>query len=138
MGDELLFDTASGDEIPAHAMSDGVLRLLGLLALLRGPGAPELLLIDELEQALHPRAMGDFILLLRRFLEQRPALRILATTHSPYLVEECRPEEVRLLSLDAQGQTSCQSMVDHPDYPAWRGLMTTAELWAEIDRAGSR
>ena len=55
----LLFDTISADSLPANQVSEGTLLVLGLLAALYAPGRPSLVLLDDLDRGLHPRAQGN-------------------------------------------------------------------------------
>jgi predicted ATPase len=52
----LLFDTVGADSVPADQVSEGTLLVLGLLAGLHTPGRPSLVLLDDLDWGLHPRA----------------------------------------------------------------------------------
>ncbi len=74
IGYELVFDMQGAEGIPARAVSDGTLLTLGLLTVLAVPHPPQLLLIDDLERGLHPRALGDLVQQLRRVQEQNPEL----------------------------------------------------------------
>ncbi len=84
--------------VPARQMSDGTLRFLALLAALLQPvdvGAlrtgPDpygqtTLVIEELENGLHPSQAATIIELLRNEAEER-GVRVLATSHSPALLD---------------------------------------------------
>ncbi len=132
-GHELIFDTSSGEGIPAHAMSDGTMRLLGLLTLVLGRNRPSLILLDDVERGIHPRAQYELIQLLRRALKEHAELQIVATTHSADLLDYLEPEEIRLLWLE-DGATQGSPMTEHPKYERWKDLMTPSELWGEIER----
>jgi energy-coupling factor transporter ATP-binding protein EcfA2 len=135
-GHELIFDAANGAKgVPAHAMSDGTLRLLGLLTVALGPNPPSLLLLDNIERGMHPRALYEVVGLLRRAQEQNPKLQIVAATHSADLLDYVAAEQIRLLWLGDDGFTRCVRMTEHDKYDDWKALMTPSELWAEIDRA---
>jgi len=68
--------------------------------------------------------------LLRGILDQNPELQIVATTHSPYLVDCLRPEEVRLTTLGDDGTVSCGSLVEHPEFEKWKDEMLPGEMWS--------
>jgi len=131
-GFELLFDTLVGDGIPAHAMSEGTLRSLALITAILSSNLPALVLLDDLERAIHPRALTELIGQIRGLQRQLDGLQVLATTHSPYLLDEFEPADVRLLWSDERGMSRCQSMVDHPDYPSWCEIMSAGELWSVL------
>lgn len=132
IGYELVFDMQGAEGIPARAVSDGTLLTLGLLTVLAVPHPPQLLLIDDLERGLHPRALGDLVQQLRRVQEQNPELQIVATSHSPYLLDFVEAEEVLLTSLDEDGYAAVRPLTDHPEYERWKGLMAPGEFWSTV------
>jgi len=132
VGFELLFDTHAADNVPAHSVSEGTLLTLGILAALHLPKRPQLVLIDNLDQGLHPRALKDLVEQLRRIQEQDSELQIVATSHSPYLLDAVRPEEVLLTSLDESGYTAVKPLTDHPEYDRWKDLMAPGEFWSTV------
>ena len=65
-------------------MSDGTLRVLGLLAAVFQRPAPSLLVVEEPEATIHPGALGSVLDLLRhagRFMQ------VVVTTHSPDILD---------------------------------------------------
>lgn len=73
--------------LPGWVLSGGTLRLLAILAALRHPEAPEVLCIEELENGLDPRAIG-FLVDEIRYAIQKEGRQVIATTHSPYLLDK--------------------------------------------------
>ncbi|MEA2693042.1 MAG: hypothetical protein QOJ16_2429 [Acidobacteriota bacterium] len=132
IADELLFDMQGAEDIPAFAISDGTLLTLGLLTILAAPEPPQLVLIDELERGLHPKALADLVQQLRRLQEQNPELQIVATSHSPYLLDHFKAEEILLTSLDAEGYAAVKPLTDHPEYERWKDLMAPGEFWSTV------
>ncbi len=107
----------------AANMSDGTLRALGALvavAQLANHKSPASLIgIEEPETALHPAAAGALMDALR---EASSHTQVLATTHSPDLLDEVQPERDALLVVRSfEGQTqiappdqaSVQAIRDH-------------------------
>ena len=129
-GDTILFDYDTGDNVSATLVSEGTLLLLGLLAVLLGPRRPRVLLLDDLDHGLHPRAQRALLNVLRALLEQFPDLQIASTAHSPYLLDGLHPDEVRLTTTDADGYSVCGKLTDHPDFDRWKDEMTPGELWS--------
>jgi hypothetical protein len=130
----ILFDTDQGRGIPAHRVSEGTLVVLGLLATLFNPAAPRRLLIEEPERALHPRAFATLANHLRRLQGARPDTQLILATHSPDLVSEFDPSQVRLMSFDEDRRPTCVAMDQHPEFAAWRDLMLPGEFWLTVDR----
>ena len=74
----------SGVAIPARVLSEGTLRLLGLLALTGADEAPSLVGFEEPENGVHPRR----IQMIAELLKTRSGLdptQYIVTTHSPIL-----------------------------------------------------
>jgi hypothetical protein len=132
IGDELVIDMRSGKALPAIALSEGTLILLGLLVFLTAPQPPRLLLIDDLDRSLHPAAQAKLIDLLRRTLDQHPNLQIIATSHSPYLVDELKDKEVWVLNLRDDGTAAAACLADHPDAERSRGVLRTGEFLSAV------
>lgn len=119
-------------DIPAHAVSEGTLLALGLLTVIVNENRPKLLLLDDIEQALHPKALGDLVDALRGLLEKYPDLQILATSHSPYLLDHLEPEEIWLTNLDEEGHTVAGRLQDHPEFDDWKDEMSPGEFWSYV------
>lgn len=82
------FELAFGGRgrFPAALVSDGTLRILALLAAVYDPHGAKLLLVDELENGLHPAYRRRLVEILRRQANGHrdlPSPQIIATTHSP-------------------------------------------------------
>jgi predicted ATPase len=131
-GYELVFDMRGAPNIPARLASEGTLLVLGLLTVMHASEPPSLVLIDDLDRALHPRAQTDLLKQLRALLEARPELQIVATSHSPYLLDDLRFEEIRLTTLDEDGAAWCAPLTEHPDYPRWKDYMRPGEFWSMV------
>jgi predicted ATPase len=130
LGEAILFDFANADNLSAHTVSEGTLLLLGLLTVLLGPSRPRVLLMDDIEHGLHPLAQKSLIDVLRQMMRKFPDLQIVATAHSPYLVDHLRPEEVRLMTVGEDGFAVCGRLEDHPQFNKWKGEMAPGELWS--------
>lgn len=73
-----------GIPIPARLVSEGTLRILGLLAVGAAKDPPTMVAFEEPENGIHPRRIE----LIARFLETRTSLgntQYIVTTHSPIL-----------------------------------------------------
>lgn len=95
----------SGIDLQLPEMSDGTIRLLGLLAMLRQPVPPALVVIEEPENALHAYAVHHFLHVARQVaMSATFHSQLFVTSHSPAVVDE-------MLSIEAMqetdGQTAC-------------------------------
>lgn len=132
VGHRLVFDMRGAPGLPADAASEGTLITLGILTAIISHQGAHLVLIDDLERAVHPRALSDLIAQLRDLLARSPDLQIVATSHSPYLVDHCDPQEVRLMIADATGAVRWARLNDHPDFERWREFMRPGEIWSMV------
>ncbi len=129
-GDAILFDYDNAKGVLAQTVSEGTMLLLGLLTVLLGPEAPDVLLLDDIEHGLHPLAQKTLLETLTKIMDRFPDLQILATAHSPYLLDGLKPEQVRLMTIGADGYSVCGRLVDHPDFDKWKDEMAPGELWS--------
>lgn len=128
VADELLLDFVDATGLPGHAASEGTLIVIGILATLYGPVAPRLLLLEDVERALHPKAQKDLITGIRGAMEAVPDTQIIATSHSPYLVDALAPEEVVVLGRGANGQVAARRLSENPKAKLL-DVLTSGELW---------
>jgi predicted ATPase len=93
--------------------SDGMLRLIALLALLLQPEGdlPDVLLIDEPELGLHPQAVETVASLLKSVSLQK---QVFVATQSPFMVDQFEPDDI--------------VVVDRPRRESTFKRLTTAEL----------
>ncbi len=129
-GEAIIVDFANAEGIPAHAVSEGTLIMLGLLTVLVGPSHPRIVLMDDIERGLHPMAQKSLLGVIRKVMEKFPDLQILATAHSPYLLDDLRPEEIRLMTLGEDGSSICGRLDQHPEFEKWKDEMAPGELWS--------
>lgn len=132
VGYELLFDMKGGEGIPARQVSEGTLVTLALLVSLAGPNPPGLVLIENLERGLHPKALQDLVRQIRSLQEQNPRLQVVATSHSPYLLDFVEADEILLTSLDEDGYASARALSEHPEYDRWKDVMAPGEFWSTV------
>jgi predicted ATPase len=78
-------------------LSDGTLRIFGLLLAIYQLPAPTLLVIEEPEHTVYPGALGVLVDAMREASEQT---QIILTTHSPDLVHYFKPDEIRVATIE--------------------------------------
>jgi predicted ATPase len=96
--------------IPARLVSDGTLRILGLLCLSAMKEPPSLVGFEEPETGVTPRKIG----LIARFLEARTrpkTSQYVVTTHSPLLADHLPTESILVCRKDGDA-TTIQSLSD--------------------------
>lgn len=72
--------------LPGWLLSSGTLRILALLAVLRHPTPPPLIVIEEIENGLDPRTINLILEEIHRTTEEGKT-QVIVTTHSPYLLD---------------------------------------------------
>lgn len=97
--------------ILAKFASDGTLKMLAYLVILYDPDPPQLIGIEEPENYLHPRLLPELTEECRKAASQS---QVLATTHSPFFINELRPEELWVLYRDERGYTQARRTADMP------------------------
>jgi predicted ATPase len=131
VGHRVIFDMDGAPQLPAHGASEGTLITLGILTAIMSHRGPHLVLLDDLERAIHPRAIADLVTEMRELLELFPDLQIIATSHSPYLIDQLAPEEVRLMIAD-EHRVMCAGLSDHPQIDRWKEIMRPGEIWSMV------
>lgn len=110
---ELLGRLANGNALlPAADLSQGTLYLLAILALAHAPEPPGIVCIEEADRGVHPRLLREVRDALYRLsypLEkpgERAPVQVLATTHSPYLLDLFKDHPEEIVLANKQGNTA--------------------------------
>jgi predicted ATPase len=147
--DHILFDTPQqgkksivlrtkkgGHRIRATELSQGTLVALALLTLAYLPDPPTLIGLEEIDRGLHPRLLRHLQDALYRLSypescgESRPPIQVIATTHSPYLLDlyRDRPEEIVLAQKEGL-EVSMRRLSDIAHYDEILGDSPLSEVW---------
>jgi predicted ATPase len=134
VGHQVVFDFEFAPGVEANHASEGTILLLGLLTVIGvEPGPPTTIMLDDLDRGLHPKAQKQLIEHLRKLLDSRPDLQIIATTHSPYLVEHLKYEEVLAMTQSPiDGRSLISPLAKHPEADRWRDEMSAGEFWSSV------
>jgi predicted ATPase len=120
-------------------LSDGLLLLIGYLALALAPGIRTLvLMLDEPEMGLHMERSNFLVDLMRRLSKGefgRP-VQVILTTHSPDVVDFLSPDEVVVFERSAGGSIHAQRLSDVPDLRARLKGFNLGEYWSSYGEAG--
>ncbi|WP_162159683.1 AAA family ATPase [Cystobacter fuscus] len=131
-GNRVVLDMKGAKGVAADSAGEGTLMVLGLLTVLMGPSKPRLVLLDDIELNLHPVAQGKLIETLRTLQKRDPELQIIATSHSPFILNYLKPEEVRMTFLAENGFARCEKLTAHPEFERWKDLMSPGEFWSTV------
>jgi len=105
--------TEDGEEpiVDARGMSDGTLRFLAILTALLTRPQGSLLVIEEVDNGLHPSRSQLLLEMLRTLGEQR-GVDVLVTTHNPALLDAMGPGMVPFITVAHRNvQTGCSTLV---------------------------
>lgn len=109
--------------------SDGTMKMLAYLTLLYDPEPPRFIGIEEPENFLHPRLLPELAEECRAAAERS---QLLITSHSPFLLNAMRAEEVRVLYRDEQGFTQAVRASDIQGIPEFiKAGASLGHLWME-------
>ena len=89
-------------------------------------------LLDDLEQALHPKAQQELVEVIRKILKEKPELQVVASSHSPYMIDNFDFNEVRITALNDDGSALCGRLDEHPEFDRWKEEMGAGEFWSLI------
>jgi predicted ATPase len=124
------------DLVPADNLSQGTLYLLAILTLAFAPQPPQVVCLEEADRGMHPRVLREVRDALYRLsypkdfdLARAPA-QVIATTHSPYLLDLFRehPEEVILASKNGNA-ASFERLADRTDLAELMKEAHLGDLW---------
>jgi len=105
-------------------VSDGTLRLLGLLAALYQPHPPQTIAIEEPEQTVHPGALS---LVADAVKDASRRSQVLVSTHSPDFLNFFDPEQVLAVRQNDEGLSTIGPVTDDQIESVKEGLMSLGE-----------
>ena len=116
----------SGLEAPSWLVSDGTLRLLALTLLAYLPAPGGIVLIEEPENGIHPRAVESVYQSLSSVRERQ----VFCATHSTVMLSLASPEELLCFAKTGAGEVDIVPGDRHPRLRDWRGAITLGDLFA--------
>ena len=132
----IYFEQANGDTLAAAQASDGMMLVLAYLAILYSPQPPALLLIEEPENGVHPRRLQEVLRILRELVSEQDRTQVVLTTHSPYVVDQFKPEEVTLCLKGPDGAVTTHRLSNSKSVREQMDIFQLGEIWtAEGDEA---
>jgi len=119
--------TEGSYKVPGWLLSTGTLRVLALLAVLRHPTPPPLIVIEEIENGLDPRTVGMIVEELRAAV-QSGTTQVIMTTHSPYLLDLLALEQIVLVER-VDGQPTFTRPADQESLRGWAERFSPGQLY---------
>jgi predicted ATPase len=91
LGEPLFAVRERGSTFPAPILSDGTLRFAAIAAAFFQPDMPDVLTIEEIENAVHPSRLRLLVELLKS--QAQRGRQVMATTHSPVVLAWLKEED---------------------------------------------
>lgn len=111
-----------------HQISDGSLRFMCLASLLLQPPLllPNVIILDEPELGLHPSATAYLAGMIKSASKYA---QVIIATQSPRLIDEFDLENIVIVELDKNANSSVFSRKNSNDLMAWLEEYSLSELW---------
>lgn len=117
---------SSGLRAPSWVLSDGTLRLLALTLLAYAPKPPALMLIEEPENGIHPKAMETVMQSLGSVYDSQ----ILCATHSPIVLSQLESNQIMCFGKNDDGAIDIVRGNEHPQLRDWKSALNLGDLFA--------
>jgi predicted ATPase len=126
----------NGEPVEPESLSQGTLYALAMLALASDPSPPSIVCIEEIDRGVHPRMLREIRDTLYRlsypnsFGLKRSPVQVVATTHSPYLLDLFRdhPEEVIIAQKEGQ-EARFERLADRADLKDLLQEGSLGDMW---------
>lgn len=130
-----------GLQMPAERASSGVRIILFFVCLAYHPTPPRVILLEEPETAIHPRRLAEVVSLLRDLTQGKHGghpVQIIATTHSPYLLDLVRIEQDQVLVFDRNEENGSRTAepVDATRLKGFLDDFLLGETWYNLGEEG--
>ena len=129
-----------GFDLAADRTSAGVRALILYLTLAYRPDAPDIVLIEEPENGLHPKRLGEVVKLLRILTEPKADGRrtqVILTTHSPYLLDHVSldTDQVLVFRRGEDGSRTAEP-IDADGLKTYLRDFMLGEIWDSVGERG--
>lgn len=122
----LVIEYESGLEAPSWVVSDGTLRILALTLLAYAVDAPQLLLVEEPENGIHPQAIQTVFDALANSYESQ----VFCASHSPIVLSLAEKSQVLCFNKSFDGAVDVVRGDNHPRLLQWEGALNLGEVFA--------
>lgn len=115
-------------EISPKHISDGILRIIAILAALEGLDNGSTILIDEIENGIYPDLAHGFIKAVREIAEKKN-FQVIATTHSPAILNAWPDESIIFVWRDDKGHVKAEPLFEDPEMKERLEYMSSGAIW---------
>ncbi len=132
------FMSQSRNQLTAYDASEGALYVLFTAVLCLSDAAPQMLAIDNLDQALNPRLATRLTAMLSHWLEHSsPDRQLLFTSHNPAVLDglDLADDSVRLFAVErtTEGHTRCRRVTPTRELLEQNQKYPLSRLWLRGD-----
>ena len=114
-------------KIPGWLLSSGTLRLLALLAVLRHPNPPPLIVVEEIENGFDPRTLNLIVEEIRQAVEEGKT-QVIVTTHSPYLLDLLHLSQIVMVERE-DDEPKFSRPADRAELQEWSKKFSVGKLY---------
>lgn len=115
-----------GFRVPSSGLSDGTLRILTLTLLPYLRQQPAILVTEEPENGIHPRAIEAVLQSLSSLYDSQ----VWVSSHSPVVVAKAKLDQILCGRLVSDGGVEMVAGTEHPRLQEWRGGIDLGSLFA--------
>ena len=135
LGEPLFALRHGGREFAAPVLSDGTLRFAALTAAFFQPDMPRTLVLEEIENGIHPSRLRLLVELLRARSSEADGPQVMASTHSPVIIDWLTSLDLRHCFLcrhdEETGVSLIQPLDSLPRFTEIAQRQTAGELFTE-------
>lgn len=113
-------------KVPSPSLSDGTLRILTLTLLPYLRKQPAILVTEEPENGIHPRAIEAVLQSLSSMYDSQ----VWVSSHSPVVLARAKLDQLLCARLASEGGVEMVAGTDHPRLQEWRGGIDIGSLFA--------
>ncbi len=117
---------ANGLVVPSWLLSDGTLRMMALTLIAYAPSPPSLLLVEEPENGIHPRAVETVMQSLSSVYDAQ----VFCATHSPLVLSVVEAKDLLCFAKTREGAVDVVSGDRHPALKRWKAALHLGDLLA--------
>lgn len=115
-----------GYKVPSSGLSEGTLRILTLTLLPYLPKQPGILVTEEPENGIHPRAIEAVLQSLSSMYDSQ----VWVSSHSPVVLARAQLDQLLCARLSSTGGVEMVPGDEHPRLQEWRGGIDLGSLFA--------
>lgn len=129
------WSAAGNPLLNARQASDGLLRLFAFAALPEVSPTPSLVMVDELENGVHPQLLGSVVGLLEALAGE--GIQVIATSHSPLVLNYVSSPSSVVLTVRRPDGRAATAQLDHTTgFDELSSALSAGEMWLAVGEQG--